>query len=172
MPEPVRCLRRILADKICRRVTAIAARDGAVRRLEPAVELLLHDMAVGAGRRVVSKVGPTLGVGEGINTDANGNADYHSKQDALDHARIHLCFRFPTINDQSFTGKDELLESGSMGFKFIISSLPRSLHFQPHSWYSNGLNFLNYLPSINSGPEQVEGNVELFYGCQPPPSAR
>ena len=53
MPEPVRCLRRILADEACRRVTAIAARDSAVRRLEPAVELFPHDMAVGARRRLI-----------------------------------------------------------------------------------------------------------------------
>src|SRR5215468_1750721 len=95
MPEPIRCLRRVFPDEICRGVAAIAGRDPAVRRLEPAVEFLLHDVAVGAGRGIIREVGPTLGISEGINTNANGNTDNHSKQDALDHAWFHLCFRLP-----------------------------------------------------------------------------
>jgi hypothetical protein len=98
MPEAVGCLGCILADEVCRRVTAIAARHRAMRRLEPAVELLLHDMAVGAGRRIVSKVGPALGVGEGIGANPDGNADKHPEQDALEHARFHLVFRSPTLD--------------------------------------------------------------------------
>src|SRR6476659_4161125 len=47
MPESVGRLGRILADEVCRSVTAIAGRHRAVRRLEPAVELLLHNVAVG-----------------------------------------------------------------------------------------------------------------------------
>src|SRR5262245_2798374 len=90
MPEPVRCLGCIFADEICRRVAAVAGGNRSMRRLEPAIELLVHDVAVGAGCRVVSEVGPTLGIGESINADADGNADYHSQQDALDHARFHL----------------------------------------------------------------------------------
>src|SRR5215471_14532352 len=96
MPEPIRCLGRVFPYQIRRGVAAVAGRNRAVGRLEPAVELLLHDVAVGAGRRVVSEVGPTLGISEGINADAEGNTDNHSKQDALDHARFHLCFRSPT----------------------------------------------------------------------------
>src|SRR5262245_50449016 len=122
MPEAVRCLRRIFAHEICRGVAAITGRNRAVRRLEPAVELLLHDVAVGAGCRIVSEVGPTLGIGEGINTDVNSNADNHSKQDALEHALFHLCFRSPTI--------------------IVIWE----------AWnirYSDGLNFLNHLNDLN-----------------------
>src|SRR5687767_6592905 len=48
VPEAIRCFRHILAEEVCRRVTAIAVRHRAMRGLEPAVELLLHDMAVGA----------------------------------------------------------------------------------------------------------------------------
>src|SRR5215831_16043833 len=92
MPEPIRCLGRVFPYQIRRGVAAVAGRNRAMRRLEPAVELLLHDVAVGAGRRVVSEVGPTLGIGESINADADSNTDYHSQQDALDHARFHLCF--------------------------------------------------------------------------------
>src|SRR5262245_17399077 len=116
MPEPVRCLGCIFADEICRSVAAVAGGNRAMRRLEPAVELLLHDMAVSAGRRIIREVGPTLGIGEGIDADANGNTDNHSKQDALDHACLHLCFRFPTINDQSLAGKDGLWSAGVLEY--------------------------------------------------------
>src|SRR5262249_14529727 len=105
MPESIRCLGRVFPYQICRGVAAVAGRNRAVGRLQPAVELLLHDVAVGAGRRVVSEVGPTLGIGGSINADADGNTDNHSKQDALDHERFHLCFRSPTMNDQSLPRK-------------------------------------------------------------------
>src|SRR5262245_15345831 len=160
MPEAVRRLRRIFAHEICRRVAAIEARHRAMRRLEPAVKLLAHDVAVGAGCRVISEVGPTLGIGEGINTDANGNTDNHSQQDALDHAQFHLRFRSPTTND--LARKDELLEFGSMGFKFITPLL----HFP-------GL-CTSATPVVLERFELLEPfeRLELFRYCQPPPSAR
>ena len=95
MPESVGRLGRILADKVCRSVAAIAGRHRAVRRLEPAVELLLHNVAVGAGRRIVSEIGPTLGIGKSVGANADGNADHDSEQNALDRARFHLCHRTP-----------------------------------------------------------------------------
>src|SRR6185503_3398814 len=55
MPEAVRRLGRILARETGGSVAAIAGRHRAVRRLEPAVELLPHDVAVGAGGRIVSE---------------------------------------------------------------------------------------------------------------------
>src|SRR5262249_2198233 len=147
MPEPIRCLRRVFPDEICRGVAAIAGRDPPVRRLEPAVEFLLHDVAVGAGRGIIREVGPTLGISEGINTNANGNTDNHSKQDALDHAWFHLRLRSPTTNDQSLAGKDELLESGSMGFKFIT----------PLLHYSS----LPLLPAAAQSPVELYEGIEL-----------
>jgi hypothetical protein len=90
MPEPIRCLRRVFPDEICRGVAAIAGRDPAMRRLQPAVELFAHHMAVGAGRRVVSKIGPTLGIGESVYADADSDADNHAEQDALNGVNLHL----------------------------------------------------------------------------------
>ena len=90
MPETVRSLGEIFADEICRSMTAIAGRNCAMRRFDPAIKLLLHDMAVGAGRRIVSEVGPTLGIGKGVRADTDGDANHHPEQDALDHARSHL----------------------------------------------------------------------------------
>src|SRR4029453_16524 len=96
MPKAIRCLGGILADEVCRRVAVVAGRSRPVGRLEPAVELLAHHMAVGAGRRIVSEVGPTLGIGEGIDANPDGNAENDAKQDALNRARFHRCFRSPT----------------------------------------------------------------------------
>src|SRR4030095_13031673 len=97
MPEAIGCLRGILADEVCRSVAVVAGRHRAVRRLAPAVELFAHDVAVGAGRRIVRKVGPSLGIRESIDTNPHGNADHHPEQDALNRARLHLSFRSPTM---------------------------------------------------------------------------
>src|ERR1043166_3940179 len=97
MPESVRCLRRVLADKVCRGVAAIAGGNRAVRRLEPTVEFFAHDMTVGASRRIVSKIGPTFGIGEGVDTNADSYADKNAKQDASNYARVHLCFRSTAV---------------------------------------------------------------------------
>ena len=83
MPEAVRGLRRVFADQVFRRVTAVAARDRAVRRLEPAVELFTHDVAVRARRGVVGHVGPAVGVGERVGANADGHADRDPEHDAL-----------------------------------------------------------------------------------------
>src|SRR5262245_31968567 len=93
MPEAIGCLRGILADDVCRGVAVIAGRHRAVRRLAPAVKLFAHDVAVGAGRRIVSEVGPALGIREGIDANPNGNAKNDAKQDALNVAKFHRCFR-------------------------------------------------------------------------------
>jgi hypothetical protein len=152
MPEPIRCLGRILADKVCRRVTAIAARNGAMRRLEPAVELLLHDMAVGAGCRVVSKVGPALGVGEGIGANPDGNADKHPEQDALEHARFHLVFRSPTIDDRSLAGKMNCWSPTVLGSN---ASLHHSI--TPPLHYSS----LPLLPAPAESAVELHQSIEL-----------
>src|SRR5215475_14659750 len=156
MPEPVRCLRRIFAHKICRGVAAIAGGNRAVRRLEPAIELFAHDVAVGAGCRVVSEIGPTLGVGESINTDANGNTDNHSKQDAFDHARFHLCFRSPTMNDQSLAA-----ERSIVGVREYWS-----IEFQMHHCITPPLHYSS-LPLL---PAATESPVELHHGIELPSS--
>src|SRR5215813_5400350 len=154
MPEPIRCLGCIFADEICRSVAAIARRDPAVRRLEPPVELLMHGVAVGAGRRIIDKVGPTLGIGESINTNANGNTDNHPKQDALDHARFHLCFRSPTMNDQSLAA-----ERSIVGVREYWS-----IEFQMHHCITPPLHYSS-LPLL---PAAAQRSVELHHGIELP----
>ena len=97
MPKTVSRLRYIFTDEVCGCVTAIAGGNRAVRRLEPAVEFFAHDMTVGASRRIVSEIGPTFGVGEGVDTNADSYADKNAKQDASNYARVHLCFRSTAV---------------------------------------------------------------------------
>src|SRR5262249_44610734 len=56
MAEGVRSLRRVLAEEVRGRVAVVAGGDGVVRRLQPAVVLLVHYVAVGARRGVVHQV--------------------------------------------------------------------------------------------------------------------
>ena len=90
MPEAVGRFRRILADEVCRGVAMVAGRNCPVRRLEPAVELFAHHMAIGAGRRVIGQIGPTPGVGESVCANADSDANNYPEQDALDRANLHL----------------------------------------------------------------------------------
>ena len=90
MPESVGCLRRIFADEVCRGMAMVAGRHRAVRRLEPAVELFAHDVAVGASRRVIRQIGPTLGISKSIDADADSDADDHAEQDSLNGVMLHL----------------------------------------------------------------------------------
>ena len=92
VPEAVRRLGPIFTDEVVRSVTAVATRHRAVRRAEPGVELLAHDVAVGARRRIVGQIRPALGIRERICADADGDADHHPDQDSLNHARRHLGF--------------------------------------------------------------------------------
>ena len=60
--KPLRAFESVLADEVVRDVAVVAGGDGVVRTLLPAVVLLVHDVAVGAGARVVAQVGEPLGV--------------------------------------------------------------------------------------------------------------
>ena len=53
MPESVGGFGCVFSEEIVGRVTVVAGRGRVMTRFEPAVVLLIHDVAVGAGRRVV-----------------------------------------------------------------------------------------------------------------------
>jgi hypothetical protein len=89
MPKAIRRLSRILADEVCRRVAAIAGGDGTMRRLQPTVEFLAHDMAVGTSHWIVGEVRPAFRISKGVNTDADRDTDNHTDQDGLDGSRTH-----------------------------------------------------------------------------------
>ena len=90
MPEAVGCFYRVLGHEIRRRVTAIARRNRAVRRLYPAVKLLAHDVTVRAGGGIVGQVRPAFGIGKSVDTDAERDADNHAEHDAVDSSQLHV----------------------------------------------------------------------------------
>ena len=63
-------LHDVLRDRAGRRVAVVARRDEVVRRRLPAGVVARHDVAVGAGRRVVAEIRRTLRVVEGVGADA------------------------------------------------------------------------------------------------------
>ena len=84
-----------------------------MRRLEPAVELLAHDMTVSASRWIVSDIGPTFGIGKGVEADADGNADNGAKKDALNRVNRHLVSLLPlTPNPSPLTSGGRRQELG------------------------------------------------------------
>ena len=54
----------------------------------PALELLAHDVAVGAGLRIVRHVGGPACVAEGVNADPQQEADRQTEQDGGDTALL------------------------------------------------------------------------------------
>ncbi len=83
MPEAVRGLRHILADKTRRSVTIVADGDRVMTRLDPTVVLVVHDMAVSARFRVVAQVGIALGIDKREATNPDSRAQRHSEENSL-----------------------------------------------------------------------------------------
>jgi hypothetical protein len=54
MKKSVLCFGEILWDKSRRRMTIVAGRDRPMTRLDPPIEMILHDVAVGAGPGIVA----------------------------------------------------------------------------------------------------------------------
>ncbi len=73
----------VLGNKSGRCVAIIANRYGSMTGLDPAAELLLHDMTIHTRFGVVGHVGITARVDECVSPDADCQAD----QDAQNHAR-------------------------------------------------------------------------------------
>ena len=69
VPETVGSLRRILSEKVFRCVAVIADSDRTVRRLEPTIVFLAHDVAICAGCCIIREIGPTLRISKGIGAD-------------------------------------------------------------------------------------------------------
>ena len=63
--KPLTPLVKYLATSSGRGVTVVAHGDRAVAALDPAVELLVHDMAIRPGTRIVREVRGTPGIAEG-----------------------------------------------------------------------------------------------------------
>lgn len=70
MAHAVGGLVQILGDKTLGSVAVVAHRGLAVARAQPSAVLLLHDMAIGAGRRIVGQIGRAFGIDESKAADA------------------------------------------------------------------------------------------------------
>ena len=76
VPETVTRLGHVLADQVMLGVAVVADGHGMVRRLGPGGIMLGHDVAVGAGGRIVGQIGCASRVYKGECTDP----DRHTEQ--------------------------------------------------------------------------------------------
>ena len=81
--ETVGGLDGVLAGEIVRRMAVIAHGDGVMTALYPSGVVILHDMAVCAGFRIIGEVGVSPGVNEGVETEA----DEQTEQDTEGYGR-------------------------------------------------------------------------------------
>ena len=90
VPETVLRLGGILAHKIRRGVTIVAGRHTPMARLDPAIVLLLHDVAIHARLGIVGEIRRALGVDEGVSTHAKRESHYRAKNNSSDGFAFHL----------------------------------------------------------------------------------
>ena len=88
--ESVLNLGRVLARKIMRSVAIVASSHRAVRRFDPRIVILLHDVAVRARLRIVRKIRISACVHKCIDSKTGSHADQngHEKNEILPHADL------------------------------------------------------------------------------------
>lgn len=59
----------ILSEHVGRRVTIVASRDGTMATLDPAIEMVLHDVTIGARSRIVAQVRRTFCIDESVSAE-------------------------------------------------------------------------------------------------------
>ena len=89
MPEAVICFHPVFAEEIVWSVTIVAGGNRPMAGLDPGIEMILHDVAIGAGFGIVGEVRATLGVNEGECADTTGNTYRSSDDDPFNRARSH-----------------------------------------------------------------------------------
>src|SRR5687767_8000794 len=81
VPEAVLRLGHVLRDRAWWGVTVVADSDGAVAGARPCVEVIAHDVTVGARPRIIRHVGVALRVDEGVAAYPNGEPDQYRGDD-------------------------------------------------------------------------------------------
>ena len=89
MPEAVGSFGHVFADGSRRRMTIVASRHSAMRRLQPAVVLLVHYVTVGTSDRVVAHVGIALAIPEREHTDPDREAKPDAENDKFYKVKSH-----------------------------------------------------------------------------------
>ena len=97
MPEPVARFSCVLADESRRRMTIVADSNGAMARLHPTIELVLHDVTVRACFGIVRQVRISTCVDKGVRADADGRADCNTQ----DHSARKPCLHLATASDDT-----------------------------------------------------------------------
>lgn len=81
-------LREIFRNKPGRRMAIITCGDRTMTGLNPAVEMVLHDVAIGAGPRIVAQIRGTLRVYEGVGANARSGPDTKRNHNCQQHSRF------------------------------------------------------------------------------------
>ncbi len=81
VPEAVIRLDIIFPEKVVRRVTIITSGDRPMARLDPRIVVFSHDVAVGAGRRVIGQIRPALGIKESVAADTESETQNDAEND-------------------------------------------------------------------------------------------
>ena len=81
VPEAVIRLDIIFPEKVVRRVTIITSGDRPMARLDPRIVVFSHDVAVGAGRRVIGQIRPALGIKKSVAADTEPETQNDSEND-------------------------------------------------------------------------------------------
>src|SRR5688572_17122944 len=74
----------VLAEEIVRGMAIVAGGYGAVAGLQPGVIVILHDVAVRAGLRIVGEVRAAARVDKGIPADPGREPEQHTESDGRD----------------------------------------------------------------------------------------
>jgi hypothetical protein len=79
--EAVVALHDPFADRVMRQVAIVAHGDVTMAGVLPRIVVTLHDVAIGAGGRVVAEVAPAFAVTEGEGADSCENTEEHGQDD-------------------------------------------------------------------------------------------
>ena len=89
MPETVIGFHPVFAEEIVWSVTIVAGGNRPMAGLDPGIEMILHDVAIGAGFGIAGEVRATLGVNKSERTNSAGDTDRSADDDPFNRAGFH-----------------------------------------------------------------------------------
>ena len=89
VPKSVERFCRVFANQIVWRVTVVTRCDRFVTGFLPTVELFVHYVAIGTGKRVIAHIGVTLRIDKREQTDADRGTDGNSDNHKLYDLHVH-----------------------------------------------------------------------------------
>src|SRR3954469_4584208 len=101
MPEAMVGFGPVFSDHVVRGVAVVAGRHGAMAGFDPRIVVVLHDMAVRAGLRVVGEIRTTTRIDKGVTPDAGGEPEQDSGGNGS-HANSSAGFHLSPESTASF----------------------------------------------------------------------